>query len=224
MLFLNKKLKNLLNTILLFFLSSSFIGQIPSYYHSINLNLTGDQLKNELSNLIIQNTNNDSLTSNGRILAEKGMWSNGDIELNNHSNLIIRNNVNDSLTAKGRILAEKGIRSYSDIHLVDVDLNKTRYDNTTQKKIVFSRLHNDGELVKAYIQFGNGSQAVFEFVCKHPDGFLFKDSGKKTFTFNNGKLSINNGDLKADRIEIFQRGPQNFSDPSSNGSSFDTDY
>ena len=59
---------------------------------------------------------------------------------------------------------------------------------------------------KAYIQFGNGSQAVFEFVCKHSDGFLFKDSGNKTFTFNNGKLSINNGDLKADRIEIFQRG------------------
>ena len=58
MLFLNKKLKNLLNTILLFFFSSSFIGQIPSYYQSINLNLTGDQLKNELSNLIINTHQN----------------------------------------------------------------------------------------------------------------------------------------------------------------------
>ena len=58
MLFLNNKLKNLLNTILLLFLSSSFLGQIPSYYQSINLNLTGDQLKNELSNLIINTHQN----------------------------------------------------------------------------------------------------------------------------------------------------------------------
>ena len=36
----------------IFFCFSVSRGQIPSYYQNINLNLTGDQLKNELSNLI----------------------------------------------------------------------------------------------------------------------------------------------------------------------------
>ena len=36
----------------IFFCFSVSRGQIPSYYQNINLNLSGDQLKNELSNLI----------------------------------------------------------------------------------------------------------------------------------------------------------------------------
>ena len=54
MLILNKKhlLKNIL-FLLFFFCPSLFLGQIPIYYQTINLNLSGDSLKNELSNLII---------------------------------------------------------------------------------------------------------------------------------------------------------------------------
>jgi endonuclease I len=45
-------LKYLFKYIFIFFCSSLSTGQIPSYYQNINLNLTGDQLKNELSALI----------------------------------------------------------------------------------------------------------------------------------------------------------------------------
>jgi endonuclease I len=45
-------LKYLFKFIFIFFCSSLSTGQIPSYYQNINLNLTGDQLKNELSALI----------------------------------------------------------------------------------------------------------------------------------------------------------------------------
>jgi endonuclease I len=45
-------LKYLFKFIFIFFCSSLSTGQIPSYYQNINLNLTGDQLKNELSSLI----------------------------------------------------------------------------------------------------------------------------------------------------------------------------
>jgi endonuclease I len=45
-------LKYLLKFIFIFFCFSVSTGQIPSYYQNINLNLTGDQLKNELSTLI----------------------------------------------------------------------------------------------------------------------------------------------------------------------------
>ena len=53
-----EKLKKHLKTILFLFLSSRFLGQVPSYYQSVNLNLTGDLLKNELSNLIINTHQN----------------------------------------------------------------------------------------------------------------------------------------------------------------------
>ena len=45
-------MKYLFKFIFIFFCSSLSTGQIPSYYQNINLNLTGDQLKNELSALI----------------------------------------------------------------------------------------------------------------------------------------------------------------------------
>ena len=45
-------MKYLLKVIFIFFCFSVSIGQIPSYYQSVNLNLNGDQLKNELSTLI----------------------------------------------------------------------------------------------------------------------------------------------------------------------------
>ena len=45
-------MKYFLKFILIFFCFSVSTGQIPSYYQNINLNLTGDQLKNELSTLI----------------------------------------------------------------------------------------------------------------------------------------------------------------------------
>ena len=45
-------MKYLFKYIFIFFCSSLSTGQIPSYYQNINLNLTGDQLKNELSALI----------------------------------------------------------------------------------------------------------------------------------------------------------------------------
>ena len=45
-------MKYLFKFIFIFFCSSLSTGQIPSYYQNINLNLTGDQLKNELSSLI----------------------------------------------------------------------------------------------------------------------------------------------------------------------------
>ena len=45
-------MKYLLKTIFLFFCYSLSTAQIPSYYQNINLNLTGDLLKNELSTLI----------------------------------------------------------------------------------------------------------------------------------------------------------------------------
>ena len=45
-------MKYFLKFIFIFFCLSVSIGQIPSYYQNINLNLTGDQLKNELSTLI----------------------------------------------------------------------------------------------------------------------------------------------------------------------------
>ena len=51
-------MKKHLKTILFLFLSSRFLGQVPSYYQSVNLNLTGDLLKNELSNLIINTHQN----------------------------------------------------------------------------------------------------------------------------------------------------------------------
>ena len=38
--------------------------------------------------LIVNNNTDDSLTANGRILAQNGMWSNGDIKFNDSSNLI----------------------------------------------------------------------------------------------------------------------------------------
>ena len=45
-------MKYFLKFIFIFFCFSVSTGQIPSYYQNINLNLTGDQLKNELSTLI----------------------------------------------------------------------------------------------------------------------------------------------------------------------------
>lgn len=45
-------MKYLIKFIFIFFCFSVSKGQIPSYYQNINLNLTGDQLKNELSTLI----------------------------------------------------------------------------------------------------------------------------------------------------------------------------
>ena len=51
-------MKKLLKTILFLFLCSRFLGQVPSYYQSVNFNLTGDLLKNELSNLIINTHQN----------------------------------------------------------------------------------------------------------------------------------------------------------------------
>lgn len=45
-------MKYFLKFIFIFFCFTVSRGQIPSYYQNINLNLTGDQLKNELSSLI----------------------------------------------------------------------------------------------------------------------------------------------------------------------------
>ena len=45
-------MKYFLKFIFIFFCFSVSTGQIPSYYQNINLNLSGDQLKNELSTLI----------------------------------------------------------------------------------------------------------------------------------------------------------------------------
>ena len=48
-----KSLKKILQTLFLLIFCNPVWGQIPAYYQSINLNLSGDLLKNELSSLII---------------------------------------------------------------------------------------------------------------------------------------------------------------------------
>lgn len=53
-----KSLKKILKTLFLLISCNTFWGQIPSYYQSIDLNLSGDLLKNELSNLIINTHQN----------------------------------------------------------------------------------------------------------------------------------------------------------------------
>ena len=51
-------MKKIIKTLFLLIFSSTLWGQVPLYYQSINLNLTGDLLKNELSNLIINTHQN----------------------------------------------------------------------------------------------------------------------------------------------------------------------
>ena len=51
-------LKKILQTLLILINSISYWAQIPSYYQSINLNLSGDLLKGELSDLIINTHQN----------------------------------------------------------------------------------------------------------------------------------------------------------------------
>ena len=53
-----KILKNITKTLFLLIFCPTLWGQVPVYYQSINLNLTGDLLKNELSNLIINTHQN----------------------------------------------------------------------------------------------------------------------------------------------------------------------
>ena len=53
-----KILKKITKTSFLLIFCTTLWGQVPVYYQSINLNLTGDLLKNELSNLIINTHQN----------------------------------------------------------------------------------------------------------------------------------------------------------------------